>query len=376
MNYVLISGLLLLLSLFAFFEKEMHFKIRAVIYIFFCTVFSVVFALRNPYTTPDTSEYIRVFGVAHYTDGFFSQIERYESGFCAMIRIVKGSFNNYQVLFFLVSIISFIFLLFVVKRVSKPGDGSSFLPITFLIMYLPYFGLLYNSIVIRACMAISLLYCSAYCIKGGKKSVGVVLYILSVMFHQTMILALPILIIEYCNIRLKKSVAKITLVILFILNILNIGELTTNLLSDITKYLYSHFSQISLLWWANHYLTSKASDGAFSAFRLFLFLLMLFLSSRDDRDDRVSAEVVIGIVGMIILILFGNLSIVSRLSEIYIIAISFEMYRLVSTQRDKFIIELNQNMKLQVPNFVFVFSVSLLFYIIFLRNVAIPLNQL
>lgn len=377
MNYIIISVILFSIIIFVVGEQKRPLLNRKFLYFAYALILSLIFSLRDVTKTADTAEYVSIFIRANISQGLFTRIERYEPGYCAFNRLIKLATNDYRVLFFLISIITYVlFYRFIRKEINGFNISSNCmtentdLPLTFLLLYTSYYGLLYNSIVMRACIAICLIYLSASCFQEKRNFWGVVLIVIAISFHQTAVLALPILLIYLFDFRIKKRTAMIITITLLFLYIIGIANITTKFVSNVVSYLYTRFPNSSLLWWSSLSITGKSTlNSEISLYRLYSFILLLILMIQNDGDDYVDKNVTIAIIGMGILTLFGNLELMIRLAEYYMIATIFACYKYVSILESSINLLKFKNVTFIVNKTFFIIIISIIYYIVFLRNV-------
>lgn len=355
-------------------ENSLPIKLRTVLYFLFSLIFSFVFAIRD-LKSPDTAEYVSVFNRAVPSDGLFSKIDRFEWGYSALNRIIKIIGCNYQVLFFAVSIISFLLMFSVIKNYcnTKIGetDEKMNLPLSFLLVYIAYYGLLYNSIVMRGSLAIGLIYFSVVLVNKKKLILAIGLFALALSFHQTAILSLPIMFISFFNIKLSKKTGMKIIVIFLLLYIVGIGNISIKYMFDIIQFLYNKFPNVSLFWWSYLSLSGKnVATAGISFYRLFCFGILIILLKVDDGKKEMNQHILVSIIGIIILTLFGNLEIIIRLAEYYMISMCFAIYECGINISQSVRIRLLKDKVLIMRRQTFVVIVSCLFYYAFLRNVV------
>ncbi len=375
MNYLLIVLILFICCLYVLIEKYLPVKNRIFVYSFFSIILSVFFANRE-LSSPDTIEYVSVFNRSNLSDGLFDRIERFEGGYCALNRIVHQFTANYVILFFLISIFNYLALLYFIKndeRIKiwdKDNSYKAILPVSFLLVYTAYYGLLYNGIVMRACIAIPLVYVSAMKFRQKRFVIGSLAFVASCFFHQASLLALPIVLVYYFNLKIKKKTGIKIVMTLLILYLLGIGQLTSKAVSYVVMFLYNRFPNVSLFWWSYISLAGKNVEGDISLYKLFSFLLLLGFLCFDDREKFTDKHTLISIIGIVILTLFSNLEIMIRLAEYYLVSFCFAIHHCIAT-KDKTICFKIFGKGFRLPKSPLVLLVSVFYLVIFIRNVVL-----
>lgn len=376
MNYLIISMILFLCALIVLIERRLTDSIKPSLYFTFSVILSVLFAFRNPETTSDTTEYIKIFERVSLNENLFRRIERFEPGYCFLNRVVKYFTNDYRCFFFLVSLLSFVLLYYVLKRITKHSSinneyvDSYFYPISFMLVYISYYGLLYNSIAIREGLAIALVYASYVAATENKKTCSCAFAASACLIHQTAILAIPIIIIGLVNIKISKKLLSKIVFGMLVFYTFGFGTVTTSFIQYIVRFLYSHFPGIQLFWWSFISIGEKeVVNVGFSVYRLFSYVVVLMLLTFCDRDENADHFSLVAVIGLGILTLFGGFEIVMRLAEYYMIAICFAIYRmLVIANRSIGLSAFRRT--ILIPKPFFVITLSALYYIVFLRNVV------
>lgn len=385
MNYSLITLILVFCSFLVILEMRTNDSIKTLIYFSLVTLFSWIFALRNPNTSPDTQEYIRVFNTVSLTENWFKRIERFEPGYCFLNRAVKYFTNDYRYLFFVMAFCSFFLLFFSIKEISEnyrkrsleynfAYSNNKFYPIAFLLIYIAYFGFLYNSIAIRQGLAIALIYASGCAVSKNKRVTSIMLIVCGCLVHQSAILAIPIVIIRYLNLKISKKVLIEVILILMILYLTKISSFTTIFIQDIVNMLYEHFPGVQLFWWSSQSIgTKEIIVGGYSLYRIFSYLIVLIIVACDQEDGKANCYSVIATIGLVIWTLFGGFSIVIRLSEYYLVGLCFSVYYLL-VQQEKCIRLSMVNRQILIPKYFFVIFISCIYYYVYLRNVVFLFN--
>lgn len=364
MNFALIFILLIICLFFGVNNKVQKFA-----YFIFAAIFSLIFAFR-PSSSPDTAEYIHIFQSINAYDNWFDTIERFEVGYCVLNRIVKFLTDSYECLFFVVSLFNYFVYYIVLNKVIKEQRNNdkktvfvAFVPI--LAFYTSYYGLLYNAIALRAGLAISLLYLSFFLLYEKRFLGGIVTFILAPFFHQTAVLALPLVPLFYYRKTIRKNTSFVILFFSFFLYIINIRTFTTSLIPRIADILYSRFPDVPLFWWLSHYTeNNKAEEGGISAYMLLNFILTYILICNSKK--RLDTFGFVYLIGIIIYSLFGNYSLMVRYAEYFLFSVCLSYGVLFSSYGD--IILSSNAYNLRVNRIIFCFIISMLFFIIFLRN--------
>ena len=332
MNYFIITVYILICFILAVNEKRIKSRYRVTLFIFISILFSLEFAFRDIYKTRDTYNYVEIFNAVSISDGLFESYDRYEPGFCFINRIVKLIIDDYKFLLFVVSFCIFMLWLWVLKLYQRymmsnecatachlPSIPISIYPLSFLAVYIPYFGLLYNSIALRAGLEIALLYVSILLCLNNKYVYAIVVYLITITIHQSAIIALPLLILAYKKIKFTKITATRLFYISLLIYVVGLRRVTANFASFIISALSSHFPELLIFSWSDHYMDNGTADYGISLFRLSFYFLAFFLIY-NEKSKRVNVFTSLTLISLIICALFGGFSILNRFIEMFLIS--------------------------------------------------------
>lgn len=364
MNYLLIT-ILLLTSVVVWNAKR-----QTEFYYLFAIIFSLVFANRD-FNTADTLNYVELFQSASIEDGWFAMIDRYEFGYCFVNRFLKVFTNDYRCLFFVISFSNYVTIYYIVKwfvenlpheELIKSRDGAFMMTFT---LYSSYYGLLYNSIVMRGCVAMSFFFLACISLYNHKIIKGVILYLLSVSFHQTALLTIPLLFLFYYHFSIQKKTGLICLFLSFLIYIINLRAVLANGIGGIFQILYVKFPDIPLFWWAYHYVDNGDLNSFVSLYMLFSYLLVFVLISTSSDKGKLNIILCLPIIGLAFNAILGSMSIFTRASDYMLIFICFAYAYNTSYYR---FIKIGK--KVTIPKYPFIFMTVLLYYYVYLHNVG------
>ena len=292
----------------------------------------------RPITLPDNEAYVEWYKNSNYIVTSFTKglSLNQEIGFFYLLKFLRGIFgNNYQFFFITLAIINSVLMYFGSKSIIKntyhnnsiysiEGKISGrfiFLPL--FILYLSYYGYMYNLVVLRAGIALSLLYFSVSLLLNNKRFYGILFFFISLLFHQTAILGLFVILVSFISTNISK---KKYLTILFILLILYIFQ--------ISKFM-STIDFNSLLGFSNKknenifgsYLANESAYGGYS-FRTAVFLIntgvIILINSKNFVVRKLLNIVLFGVT---LLVIFGSIQAFERATDFFII-FSFILYYL------------------------------------------------
>lgn len=367
MNYLVIFFVYFILLLISNFEHRLRYKKRIVLYFIFTIILSLIFSSREIYTTPDTSEYVEIFGKSYMSDGLFARVERFEGGYCFLNRLVKSLSLNYNALFFFISMFSFSAFYYVIKHLKQ--ETKTFLPLSFLLLYLPYFGLLYNSIVMRACIAIALLYLASIFMIKKKRLISILTFILGVSMHNSVILAFPILLVVAFNLRFSNRTIRIITLLLLFCYFVGISSFTVGFIYVVLNKLSNIFPELHFVSWSSKTIENAQFSGGISIFRLFLLLLIYVSTLLKPSWEKADVYTTICLIGAVVMVFFGGFGIMSRVAEIFLVSICIMIATHLSDNTNHLKIYASSSV-LVIPKFILLGFSSIIFLYVFVVNVA------
>lgn len=329
----------------------------------FVSVLYLLIIIYRPITLPDNLYYVELFSyydLAGHTEGqlsFFDLIDE-EYGFYTLVTFCQSIFGkeNYQLFFLVVSIINFI-LFFKGSSIILDKYGTNnrtinqlFLPL--FLLYISYYGFMYNMIVLRASISISLLYYSVAQKISNKPIKFVFFLLLSLFFHRSAILSIIIaLSIIFIPTLSRKQYMIIWAIILFIY-IFRMNELFIN--TDFNRMLGLSQSKDESLFGA--YLSNEFVISRYSLRNLYLILILPFFIYLNNNNTFKLLNLFI--IGLFIQILFQGIPALGRATDYFIFfSVILSLFVYINIQ------------KLVYKNF-FLFIVVIMNYIFFYRLVV------
>lgn len=202
--YFLFIYLFLIISIFIVLNiNNLSLKSYKAIIIFLIILFSILISFRNPINFPDIAEYEIFYeniSLKNITIGY----SYFELGFIILsylIKIIIG--NNIKIYFFLLSLFQLLVLLYAIKNILNHNIEQNKkklkykVLVLFLIVYIPYYGIYYNSIVLRQSFSIAFTTLGISFLINKKLINYLVSSILAILFHRTSIIFIIIGLIIY-----------------------------------------------------------------------------------------------------------------------------------------------------------------------------------
>lgn len=252
------------------------------IFTFIFLIVLITMIILRPLESPDTLGYKNIFekieGLSDYQ--LFSSVDlnrrEYisgtEYGFVYLIRFLLLFSNNYRFIFLVIALLELFFFYLFSKKVSLLYNYDK---IDLIFYYLPYFGLMYLLVAIRAGLCLSIcLYAFIFSKSKNKKIslkivISLFMYFVAFTIHRMAIIFIAIELIYYLIPRFNKK-------IYFILWLLAGGLIllsNTSILSGIQTQLLKLSSDFDLLQGYSTYIEKSFNIGGISIRALFFWAL-------------------------------------------------------------------------------------------------------
>lgn len=338
MNLILIAVFFIGAFIFTYFE--MKFKIPFAKWIFIIP-FALIVANRS-IDVPDTEVYMSYL-LMEDTEFYRYLDYGYEPGFQTMTKLYKLLMDdNYTLYFLMITVINLIIIDFSMQRISKTyyaeenttvetsisitdnklfvyNNNFSILPLT---LYVAYYGLYFNSIVLRVGIALSLVILSvSFSIKENKSRKDyiwlVLTLVLSYFFHSTALLGVFVNLIILFTTRFSN---KIYLIIWLIIGLLYFSNLTSRLGDSI----FGMITQLNTLTVVSSKLENYEGYDIFNAqgisFKFIFFYLMSFVLLYENIESKIYFKLLnVLMTGLLIFAVFRSVLLVERVTDYFLL---------------------------------------------------------
>jgi hypothetical protein len=152
--------------------------------------FIILIATRSN-LVPDTQNYIDLYK-GLFLSNFTEKVGVYEMAWLILSRCIKFfAGNNYVIFFGVLTTINIIIIAFAARRLVRQSNeivrNQYFFIALFTILYMAFFGLYYNAIVLRAGIALSLLVlATTYCVQAKKKKIDYLIIVFLIFISGNM----------------------------------------------------------------------------------------------------------------------------------------------------------------------------------------------
>ncbi|WP_336664138.1 EpsG family protein [Elizabethkingia meningoseptica] len=346
MDIIILFAFVLICFLSISIEKRIQ---RSFSTILISILFCFIIATRNSHV-PDTDGYIIYFNLEDSDLKNISNVVSYEIGFRFLTKILKNITENVQLYFAVITLLNLILINFsskiIIKNynyfVEKSQDNKSkifFISSLILLLYVAFYGIYLNAIILRAGIAFSFVFLSSSLALIPKKNLHhylliVVSLFIAYLFHSTAALGIIIVFILLFSKQFSRQWYISLLIITFFVY-------TFNIFSSLGIYIFSNiggllggFSELSTK--LGSYSTGY---GAFSAdgFSLkFLFFLVMgfILSFNVSVKENILYYKLLNVycIGIFIAGLFRSVVLVERITD-YFIFFSFILFYLFLIKR-------------------------------------------
>ncbi len=341
----IISISIFFIGCFLFSSLERYFGFLHIRWVFIIP-FCILIASRS-LDVPDTDVYVSYFMMEDADLRYFNDYG-FEIGFqflTKLIKLVVG--DNYQLYFAIITLINSILILTAVKRIDKlhqkeykelsESDISqtieypTFLSIILLTLYVAFFGLYFNSIVLRVGIAFSLIvFAVSYALKTDKKLADYIaaflFVILSILFHSTAILGLIIILIIFFS---QKQSFKFYFILLFVIAVFYYLNLTSRLGGVVFNFIASLNAFTLLSDKLSNYGGSQslfAAEGISMKFVFYWFMSFVLLFN-DNQSKLYYKLFNIYILGLALFAILRSVLLVERVTD-YFLLFSFLLFYL------------------------------------------------
>ncbi len=229
---------IIFLIILIFSYKKLNFKYSVYKYstIFLIFIYSIIISFRSPELFPDLSEYIRFYNSIEIFNNHSENYSYFEPGFILISRIIKSIIgSNIQIYLAIISLIQisilsyglYIIFKYIFNKELELSQNNNAINYSYkalfysIVLYLPYYGLYYNAIVIRQAFSISILLLAISYYITKKKLLFLLFSSIAITFHYSSAIIVIILciIFIYNDLIIKKN-KKIKVIKLIIISII------------------------------------------------------------------------------------------------------------------------------------------------------------
>lgn len=268
---------------------------------FFIFIFSLIFGFRI-LDIPDTKTYYIDFVKLNKNilDIGFSY---YESGFVILSKIIKNVIMDPNIYFTILSIINFLLIKIALKIINKKEHI-----ILGLCIYISYYGIYFNMIVLRLGLAISFFFIAMIYLKKNKKVKSLLFYIFSYFFHKSIIFGGLVYLIPKKE--LKRRYYIIIIIIIGVIYYTKLGE-----------YFLEYFINIYIKYFPLEnrymlYLKNISYNNLGYSYKFLFNYILVILFVIEKKYDSFYLSIVL--IGLIIFSFFNKILLIERISDIYI----------------------------------------------------------
>lgn len=339
MYVILIFTFTLICMCYTTIEGQFPPKVRILVNCILVVFFSVLVACR-PLTVPDTEAYIYM----------YKQIDvhtRYpivnlmvpefdaEVGYMIFCQASKFFFGEaFRLFMFIIPIINISLIAYgskkIIQNVNKDFSDSKEFEYSFaliLCLYTSFFGLMYNGIVLRAGLALSLTICSLAMYLDKKYMKMIILFIIAFTFHKMALVGVFAIVIFHLTSILKRSNY---FIVWLLIGAIAVSGLGNRIIEPIITMLQMLIYKIPILSSYTNYLsdyTSYVQYGYKSVFFYFVGLILLFWKVNSKIYYKLLNVYYVGLTMMVFL---NNINGARRIYEfmtVYVVLLLYILYR-------------------------------------------------
>jgi len=293
-------------------------------------VFAYIVATRS-IMVPDTDAYLSYFNIEDTNLKEYSNIVTFEYGYRFITKVLKYLLNESTLYFGAICILNMVLMKYGGRRlvnsynVSTTEEKSNkiiYISPLFLILYISFFGIYLNAIVLRVGLAFSLIFLAAtfalnYSI-GRIIKLAIIFLICTAAYliHSTAIFGAIIMILLIFSNQKKKEFYISSLIIIFLIYLFNLsgplGVIMYNLISS-TQSDIAFFNKVG--GYDSGYGTFEA-DG-FSLKFLFFWMMSFILSWNKDENQVYYKLLNILIIGVFLHAIFRSVVLIERITDYF-----------------------------------------------------------
>jgi len=281
----------------------------------FIILISALFASRS-LLTQDTLAYFNAFEIIDVNKMYAINETPYgfEIGYTIFMQLTKLVFKNPRIFFFFVSSIVYVNFVLAYSNLSE-SIGIKKNVFSFLLVFTAYYGIFYAGVVLRAGISISFIVSAVSFLVKKKYIIATLLFLLSISFHTSAIITIPIFIIINFNKNFYKPTYIFVLMFLLIIHLtqLNVMYLDTAI-EKLSVIVNQHrIFEVFYVYLADYSLTPGISLKVVYLIMIGLFAVVF------NRSNYLYGILNIYMFGLIFLTLLSGLDVLSRATDFYII---------------------------------------------------------
>lgn len=326
MNILLIICLLLLGLILVLAEKTGKAPLAWIPFaIFYCFVIATRSIL-----TPDTIAYVNYYNSLNVNSVNFEN-SKFEIGFQLLTTLIKAiTTSDYLFYFYLLALLNVVVIVLSIRNLyiicANEGKRIGVISYVFpLLLYISYFGILYNGIVLRAGLAISfVIYASTICylnISTFSKVIKVFFFlVIACSFHRTSIIALLVFFVFLFTKEYSQRKYLCILLIIIIVYISNVGDSVTPFFIDVDLLTsFSEYRALDGISKINSYLVREGVNSGFSLKYSFFMLLGGFYICKPFATKIFYKYLNVFLCGMFIYAVFHKVDYLGRGLDFFLI---------------------------------------------------------
>ena len=337
-------------------------------------IFLLIITFR-PFSVPDTVSYYNFFNQIRYYEFTFNYGRTYlgfENGFCNLSKLIFLLYPNFRFFLFFIGSTSFLLNFSALLRISNTlfrKKCDAWFPL--LALYVPYFGLLYSGIVLRAGLALGFCLYSFYYLQEKKILKSTLLFGFGLWFHNSAFIFIIVLLLVYIPIKFSnKQIYKLSIVIL-VLYLLREFDAFSNSILSLFDYLTKN---IVFLNFMNHYV-DDAINTTFRWAIVFYLLLFVFISYIYSQSKLNSIIQYVNklLPLMLIIALIGGFPTILRGVDFFVILLYAPLFQFLCGNCRKGVVvkrivifSSDDRLFLIIVNII----LSIIFYLLFLRTAS------
>ena len=359
--------IILIILIFSYKKFNFNYDVYKFSTIFLIIIYSIIISFRSPALFPDLSEYIDFYKSIEILNNHSENYSYFEPGFILISRIIKSVVgNNYQIYLAIISFIQisilsyglYIIFYYIFNKETELFQNDKTINYSYkalfysVAIYLPYYGLYYNAIVIRQAFSIAILLLAIAYYITNKKLLFLFYSSISITFHYSSAIIVIILCIVfiYNDLITKKNekIKPIRFIIICIIIYVIKDDLMTyfmNFIGNEPIYMfdYRRISYIGRIYNEEYTLLALRNIIVIAKTVLLMIIGLDLLNNKlKNHENRriIRLLITIYLIGILFNIIVGSRSYIQRIYDyfyiIFIIIIPIKMIIIEGSENIKY----------------------------------------
>ncbi|MBC5995069.1 EpsG family protein [Pontibacter cellulosilyticus] len=327
MSLLIFFGYICLCLLLSFIQISLR-KNITIINIVAVLLYFLIISFRDINSTADTLNYVEDFNTvtlhAVYNMSNVDTLHNFEYGYTLLTQLIKFFIgDNIPIFLGIIAVIQSILIFYGTRNYLKVLKTDNvrrivlFMP--FFTLYVSIFGFMYNAVVLRAGIAIALIYFGISLIINKRYVLGIVFTLISLLMHNTSFLGFGVFIF-FKKTKIKKKVYYIVVLFTFLLYLLKVQEIISNLATSYILLFIANLEDLSFIKLTRYLEKVRQEVSSYSFLIIVNFIVSIVMLKYSNINTSFNQRLInINIFFLISLSLLSAIPTVSRALDFYMI---------------------------------------------------------